>query len=246
MNNRIECQLVNILLNKDNVFVNKYTSIMSSCFNYETLLDNYFKDKNMRTIKVDKDTQSICFTNQNDLINIYNSSTKKNEEYYEEIHIHCNDLGMFNNFINYLKDSEYRKSYSEDGNIPHAKSISIEELKNSELVMEPMTNEVETTKSLLNTLSKNSDETIFRAIAIHFAKLVDKTNEIDFELIDKLNNIYRQDVVSSDYSFFSNNISNKFLNLYNDEKSFETKVTDYPSKNFNENIYELEGGIEYE
>lgn len=232
MNNKINCQLINILLNKDNTFANKYTSITSGSFDYDNLLENYFENKDMRSIKIDNDTQSICFTNQNSMINIYNSENKKREEYYEEVHIHCNDLSMFDNFVKYLKSSDYKNVVNDKGGIPHFDAININNLKNCELVMEPMTNEVATTKSLLNLLSKNSDETIFRAIAIHFGKLVDRNSDINFELIHKLNDIYKKDVEGTDYGFFSDEISNKFLNIYNDENSYETKIARVPSQSF--------------
>lgn len=232
MNNKINCQLINILLNKDNTFANKYTSITSGSFDYDNLLENYFENKDMRSIKIDNDTQSICFTNQNSMINVYNSENKKREEYYEEVHIHCNDLSMFDNFVIYLKSSDYKNVVNDKGGIPHSDAININNLKNCELVMEPMTNEVATTKSLLNLLSKNSDETIFRAIAIHFGKLVDRNSDINFELIHKLNDIYKKDVEGTDYGFFSDEISNKFLNIYNDENSYETKIARVPSQSF--------------
>ena len=56
MNNKLSCQLVNILLDKDNQFSNKYTSIISGNFDYETLLNDYFKGKDMKSIKVDNNT----------------------------------------------------------------------------------------------------------------------------------------------------------------------------------------------
>lgn len=232
MNNKLSCQLVNILLDKDNQFSNKYTSIISGNFDYETLLNDYFKGKDMQSIKVDNNTQSICFTNQNGLISIYNSETRKQEQYYEEVHIHCNSLTMFDNFVTYLKNSEFNNALNDTGDIPHHDSININNLKNCELVMEPMTNEVATTKSLLNLLSKNNDETIFRAIAIHFGNLVNNNSEIDFDLIHKLNDIYKKNVEGNEYSFFSNEISNKFLNMYSDENSHESKITRIPSQNF--------------
>ena len=230
MNNKLNCQLVNILLDKDNKFSNKYTSIITGNFDYDMLLDEYFKEKNMRSIKVNNDTQSICFTNQNSLVSIYNSETKKYEQYYEEVHIHCNNLNMFEDFTNYLKNSEYKNVIDDTGRIPHADSINIANLKNCELVMEPMTNEVATTKGLLNLLAKNSDKTIFRAIAIHFGNLVNNNSEINFELIHKLNSIYDKYVENNDYSFFSNEISNKFLNIYNDDNTYESKISNMESQ----------------
>ena len=232
MNNKLNCQLINILLTKNNEFANKYTSIISGNFDYETLLNDYYKNKEMRSIRIDNNTQSICFTNQNNMMSIYNSETRQTESYYEEVHIHCNSLSMFNNFSNYLKNSEYKNVVNDTGGIPHSESIKIENLKKCELVMEPMTNEVATTKSLLNLLSKNSDETIFRAVAIHFGKLVNRPSEIDYDLIQKLNNIYDKNVDGNEYSIFSEEVSNQFLNLDNDEKSHETRIAKIPSKNF--------------
>jgi len=233
MDNKLNCQLINILLDKDNQFVRKYTSIISGNFDYENLLNDYFINKEMRSIKINNDTQSICFTNQNGMVSIYNSDTKKNESYYEEVHIHCNNLKMFDSFVIYLKNNGYSNIINDMGEIPHSESINISNLKECELVMEPMTNEVATTKSLLSLLSKNSDETIFRAIAIHFGKLVDKTSDINSDLIHKLNDIYHKKVEGSDYSFFSDDISNNFLNIHNDEHSHETKIINFPSKNLN-------------
>ena len=231
MDNKLSCQLITILLDKDNHFSNKYTSIVSCNIDYQTLLNDYFIGKDMRTIKIDNDTQSICFTNQNGLININNSATRKTESYYEEVHIHCNDLKMFESFVDYLKKSEYSNNVDDTSGIPHYESINIENLKDCELVMEPMTNQVATTKSLLNILSKNNDETIFRAIAIHFGQLVNKTSDIDFELVHELNNIYQKNVEGSDYGFFSEDISNKLLNIYEDENSYQSKIGSLPSYN---------------
>ena len=233
MNNKLNCQLINILLTKNNEFANKYTSIISGNFDYETLLNDYFKDKQMRSIKIDNNIQSICFTNQNSMVNIYDSNKRQNESYYEEIHIHCNNLTMFNNFCSYLKNSEYKDIVNDIDGIPHSDVIKIENLKNCELVMEPMTNEVATTKSLVNLLSKNSDETIFRAIAIHFGKLVNKPSDIDYDLIQTLNNIYEKNIVGNENSIFSENVSNQLLNLDNDDYSHETRIAKIPSKNFN-------------
>ena len=86
-----------------------------------------------------------------------------------------------------------------------------------------MTNEVATTKSLLNLISKNNDETIFRAIAIHFGKLVNNSSEIDSELIHKLNDIYYKYVESSDYSLFSEEISICWKNRQKSGTNAETR-----------------------
>ena len=247
MNNKINCQLINILLDKDNKFVNKYTSIVNGTFEYERLLEDYFNTKEMRSIKIDNDTQSICFTNQNRMINIYNLDTKKNESYYEEIHIHCNNLAIFDDFVRYLKNSKYSNVVNDIGGIPHYESININNLKNCELIIEPMTNEVDTTKSLLNLLSKNNDETIFRAIATHFGKLVDKNSDINFDLVHKLNNIYKKNVEYNDFGFFSNDVSHQLLNIYNDDYSSERRILRENSKKFiteerdNHLIYSVEG-----
>ena len=233
MDKKLNCQLINILLTNNNEFANKYTSIISGNFDYETLLNDYYKNKEMRSIRIDNNTQSICFTNQNNMMSIYNSETRQTESYYEEVHIHCNSLAMFNNFTNYLKNSEYKNVVSDSGGIPHSDSIKIENLKKCELVMEPMTNEVATTRSLLNLLSKNSDETIFRAVAIYFGKLINKPSDIDYDLIQKLNNIYEKNIVGNENSIFSENVSNQLLNLDNDDYSHETRIAKIPSKNFN-------------
>ena len=65
------------MLDKDNQFVRKYTSIISGNFDYENILNDYFINKEMRSIKINNDTQSICFTNQNGMISIYNPETRK-------------------------------------------------------------------------------------------------------------------------------------------------------------------------
>ena len=79
-------------------------------------------------------------------------------------------------------------------------------------------------------MAKNSDKTIFRAIAIHFGNLVNNNSEINFELIHKLNSIYDKYVENNDYSFFSNEISNKFLNIYNDDNTYESKISNMESQ----------------
>ncbi len=241
MNNKLNCQLVNILLDKNNTFSNKYTSIISGDLDYDMLLNDYYNNKDMRTIMIDNNTQSICFTNQKELVSVYNSETKRYDQYYEEVHIHCNNLSMFEKFTDYLKVSKYKDAIDETSNIPHYDSINISNLKNCELVMEPMTNEVTKTKGLLNLLEKNSDETIFRAISIHFGNLVSNNNKINFELIHKLNSIYKKYVENNDYSFFSKELSDKFLNFYNDENSHETKISNdsFQNSKTNDNKYTI-------
>jgi len=225
--NKINCQIVNILLDDNNEFPNKYTSFMSSNFDYETILNNYFKNKNMRSIKVDKGNQSLCFTSQKEKSSFYNQSSKKNELYYEEVHLHCNDLTSFDNFINYLENSEYSHYIDIVESIPHYNSVR-DNLKNSE----PITNEVSATKSLVNLLSQRSDETIFRALAIHFGKLVDNSKDINSDLIHKLNEIYKKNVIDNKDLFFSETISDKLVNINNKEE-YKRNVNKIPSKNIN-------------
>lgn len=119
MNKKINCQLVNILLNMNNEFSNKYCSVSSGNYDYEILLEDNFINKDMRSIKVDNGNQSICFTNQKNPVSFYNQSTRKNDTYYEEIHIHCNNLDEFDTLVNYLYKSDYKDVIDEVDNIPH-------------------------------------------------------------------------------------------------------------------------------
>lgn len=230
--NKINCQIVSILLNDNNEFANKYTSFINGKFDYNSILEDYFKNKNMRYIKIDKGNQSICFTGQKDRVSFYNQSAKKNEFYFEEIHIHCNDLTNFDNFVNYLENSAYSHSIDVVDSIPHFSSIR-DNLKSSELIIEPMTNEVSTTKSLVTLLSQRSDETIFRALAIHFCKLADSSKDINSELIHSLNDIYNKNVVDNEDLFFSSSIADKLVNINNKETDYRRNISKIPTKNIN-------------
>lgn len=226
---KINCQIVNILLNDNNEFTKKYTAFSNGSFEYENILEDYFVNKGMRSIKIDDDNQSVCFTNAKEKISFFNPVTKKDESYFEEVHIHCNDLYHFDNFVNYLYKSTFSHCISDVDSIPYHNEILKNGLKNCELVMEPMTNEVSTTKTLVDLLSQRSDETIFRALAIHFGKLVDNPKDIDSELVHKLNNIYQTNVIDNVDLFFSPEISDKLVNINTDEKSNIMEMSDTPS-----------------
>lgn len=237
----VNCQIITILLTPDNEFSNKYTSITSNCLDYDDIIEDYFRDKQMQNIKIDLSNQSLCFTNQKNLIEIYNPETKKDEQYYEEVHIHCNGLKDFDDFVEYLY-SNYQSIVNEVNSLPHYNAITNNNLKNCELLMEPMVNEVTMTKNLVKILSQKNEELIFRAISIHFAKLIDNINDIDSELIHKLNNIYQKNVInnSNQTLFFSEEISNKLLNIYNEENNYQNNINKIPSNNFNiENEHNL-------
>jgi len=239
MENKVNCQIVNILLNDNNEYINKYTFFINGSFDYDNILMDCYKNRGMRSIMIDKLNQSICFTNSKDKVSFYNQVTKKNESYFEEVHIHCNDLYHFDKFIEFLYSSEFSNSIDEVEAIPHYNSIN--NLKNSELIMEPMTNEVSATRSLVNLLSQRSDETIFRALAIHFGKLVDNVKDIDSNLIHKLNDIYQHNVVENDDIFFSSTISNKLINIYSEENDYSTRMVEPSSKkiDFVDNQYSI-------
>lgn len=226
--NKVDCQIVNILLNDNNEFTNKYTSFVNGSFDEDSILNDYYIEKGMNSIKIDFTNQSICFSNPNEKISIYNSSSRKNEYYYEEVHIHCNDLYHFDNFVNYLNSSEF--TVHEVDSIPHYDIIK-NNLKNSELVMFPMTNEVSNTRSLVTLLNQRSDETVFRALVIYFCKLVNNVSEIDSDLIRKLNTIYQDNVVSNENLFFASSIANKLININNTDKKYNTRISNLPSQN---------------
>lgn len=116
--------------------------------------------------------------------------------------------------------------------------------------MEPMTNEVMATRSLLNILSQKSKETIFRALAIHFCELVDRPSEVNINLVHNLNEIYKSNVVDNEDLFFSEEISNKLLNILNEENTYQSRVSKIPSQNMNfksnEYIINIDDkGVEY-
>ena len=240
MDYKINCRLVNILLDENNEFANKYCSVLVGNYDCNTLLEDYFVNKNMRTIKIDHNNQSICFTNQTELLSFYNQNNKKTELYHEEVHIHCNNLLHFDHLVNYLYQSKYSTYVDEVTNLPHYDKVNTNNFHEYELMMEPMTNEVATTKSLINLLSKNTDETIFRAIAIYFGKLVNNNSEINSELIHKLNSIYENNVTNANYGFFSDTIGNQLLNIDMDDYSHESKMVGIPSErlNIDHNIYD--------
>lgn len=232
MNNRIRCQLIDILLDKDYKFTNKYLSVVNGSFDYDTLLQDYLEDKNMNTIKVDNANQSVCFANQKDMVSIYDGKTKKEDSYYEEIHIHCNDLYNFEEFVNYLK-TNYPNKIEEVKELPHSEAIN-GDFNNYELVMGQMTNEIATTKTLVNILSKRSDETIFRALAIHFGKLASNSSDINIDLIHKLNKLYQDEVVNKYNSIFSIPVADRIKNILTEEKSNRMLISDMPSnKDYN-------------
>lgn len=232
MNRKLKCQLITILLDKDNEFSKKYTSVLTSDIDYDYLMEEYFENKNMRLIKVDHQNQSICFTSQKSPVSFFNQSTHKNEMLYEEVHIHCNDLYHFDRFVNYLIEDGYMSVIDETDKIPHHDVIKKGDINKYELIMAPMTNEVSATKNLLNILSQRSDETIFRALAIHFGKLLNHASEINIDLIHQLDEIYQSNIVNNKDSIFSSEIGRKLLNIYNTENNHEEKI----QKSFTENI----------
>lgn len=230
---KVNCQIVNILLNDNNEFTKKYTSFSNGSFEYENIIEDYFENKGMRSIKIDNNNQSICFGNAKEKITFFNPNTKNDESYFEEVHIHCNDLYHYDSFVDYLYSSKLSGCIDEVDSIPHHNDILREGLKNCELVMEPMTNEVSTTKTLVNILSQRSDETIFRALAIHFCGLVDNIKDIDSDLIHNLDDIFHSNVVDNEDIFFSSEIADKLINIGSDEKANQFKMKDAPSNRMN-------------
>ncbi|MDO5569787.1 MAG: hypothetical protein Q4G04_06805 [bacterium] len=224
MSEKINCQIIDILLNQSNEFTNKYCSVMFGNYDINDLLENNYINKNMSSIKIDNSNQSVCFTGQKEPVSFYNQDSKKSETYYEEIHIHCNNLENFDNLVNCLYRSNYRNLIDEVSKVPHYEAIEKSNFKNYELVLEPMTNELTSTRSLLNILSQRSNDTIFRALAIYTAKLVDKTSDVDIDLIHKLNHIYKTKIVNKENGFFSKEIFNNLLNINRDEKDYQSKT----------------------
>ena len=236
MKGKTNLQIIDILLNQNNEFSNKYCSIMFGDYDVDDLLESNFINKNMSAIKIDNSNQSICFTGQKEPVFFYNQESKKREIYYEEIHIHCNDLERFDDLVNSLYCSDYRNIIDEVSKVPHYEVLEKNNFKNYELVMEPMTNELTSTRSLLNILSQKSDDTIFRALAIHIGKLAKNTLDVDIDLIHKLNQIYKTKVVNKENSFFSKEVFNNLLNINIDEKDNYSKTV-FPDTS----IEELEG-----
>ena len=100
--------------------------------------------------------------------------------------------------------------------------------------MGQMTNEIATTKTLVNILSKRSDETIFRALAIHFGKLASNSSDINIDLIHKLNKLYQDEVVNKYNSIFSTPVADRIKNILTEEKSNRMLISDMPSnKDYN-------------
>lgn len=251
MDNKINIQIIDILLNDNRDFTNKYYSISNNYYNYDNLLTDYFKNKNMNSIMIDNNNQSICFTNQKYPVSIYNRQNKKTDEYYEEIHLHSNNLDEFDEFVDYLHNSEYSSKIQEMNKLPHSESLTIEKFKDYELVLSPMTNEVTNTKSLMKIFNNYSNESIFRAVAIHFAELLDNYNQIDIDLVRKLNNIYKSETLDKGDCIFSNNIFNRLINLsntLNEEHKSNSIQSNLNSYNIDSDEYTIsikEDGLNY-
>lgn len=229
--NKINCHIIDLLLNKDYEVTKKIATIANGNYYCSSLLDDYFYNKGMASIQIDSTNQSVCFTSQKFLVPIYNQASRKNEEYHEEIHIHINDLNEYDNFKEYLYRSEYSDIIAEVDKVPHYDSIYKDKLQDYELVIAPMTDEVSATKNLVNILAQRSDETIFRALTIHFCNLIDKTSDIDIDLVRRLNNIYQEDVVDNEGLFFSDEVANKLENFYVSEKDYSRNMVKIPSEN---------------
>ena len=219
MNYKINCQLVILLLNNNNEYSNKYTTYINNNLDFMNILDEYYESKDMRTIMIDKNNQSICFSNPDVKVSYYDKASNKVEVYTEEVHIHCNDLEDFDRFVNYLYSAEeFKNSLVDTSPLPHYEFLK--KLNESELVIEPMTNEKDITRSLVNYLAQKDDETVFRAMAIRFCKLVDNSRNIDSDLIHKLNKIYQNDVINNNELFFSSDIANKILSTIEKEEDY--------------------------
>lgn len=216
----LDCQLITILLDENKSFSNKYTNIRTDKIEYSTIIKDYCDNKNMQKIIIDYNLQSLCFTDQKEKISLANNIK---DRYYEEVHIHINNIKEFDEFVKFLLKTNYDKINEEENKIPHIENVNIQNLNRSELVLGPITNEVSVTQKLLNELSNHKDETIFRALAIHFGKLVNEEVEVDYNLVNKLDFIYQNNVENNDCAFFSEDISNKLLNILNDDNSYEVK-----------------------
>ncbi len=182
----------------------------------------------MRSIKVNDADQSICFTNQENMIELFNKKDRYSQKYYEEIHIHCNDLYNFEEFVKSLESSAYSKFVEHVHYLPHQKEVYQDDIQNYELIVQQTTNELATTKKLKNILKQYSDETIFRAIALHFGEIVENENEINIDLIRSLNDIYYKKVQDEEDLFFSKKVANSLKNILEDEKTTNLNIsTDY-------------------
>ena len=238
MNYKISCQLVILLLNNNNEYSNKYTTYINGSLDYMNILDEYYESKDMRTITIDKNNQSICFSNPDVRVSLYNKESNKEEIYAEEVHIHCNNLEHFDRFTNYLINTDkFKNSIVEASPLPHYEKLK--NLNNSELVISPMTNEKDITKSLVNYLAQKDNETIFRAIAIHFCNLVDNPRDIDSDLVHRLNDIYKNSVMNNNELFFSSSITNQIISTIEKEDS-HTITRQMPNNNIELNNNSVE------
>ena len=236
MNQKVNCQVFNILLDGNGNFTNKYSSVVSGNYDFDILLEDYYESKEMRLIQYDSNKQSICFSKPEKSIVFLNSNGQ--EEYFEEIHIHCNSLSDFDNFIKYLKNNNY--NIKETGMLPHYKEVYEDNFKNYELMIAPITDEVSATKSLINILSKKDPELIFRALAICFGELVDNPNEINNNLIHTLDNIYNNHIAYNKNFVFSEDITNMLLAVSRDEANHNLNIIN------NKSVYEFnQGEIDY-
>ena len=48
MNQKVNCQVFNILLDSNGNFTNKYSSVVSGNYDFDTLLEDYYESKEMR------------------------------------------------------------------------------------------------------------------------------------------------------------------------------------------------------
>ena len=239
MNNyKINCQLVILLLNNNNEYSNKYTTYINNNLDFMNILDEYYESKDMRTIMIDKNNQSICFSNPDVKVSYYDRASNKAEVYTEEVHIHCNDLEDFDRFANYLYSTEeFKNSLVDTCPLPHYEFLK--KLNESELVIEPMTNEKDITRSLVNYLAQKDNETIFRAIAIHFCNLIDNPRDIDTNLVHRLNDIYKNSVMNNNELFFSSSIANQIISTIEKEDS-HTITRHMPNNNIELNTNSVE------
>ena len=216
MNEKIKCQIVSLLLDEELKLTEKYNVAVTSQYDFETIMKEYYLSKGMTSIRIDSNLQSVCFTSQKEPIQIYNINSKKIETYYEEVHISCANLKEYIAFKDFL-NANYKEVVHETNNLPNQQVISKNEFLNYKLLMEPMNTEVDSTKKLVFLLSQKTDEEIFRAIAIHYGKIINNSDEINMDLVQNLNQIYES--CTSDSLFFSKEIANKILNINNKKEN---------------------------
>ena len=216
MNEKVKCQIVSLLLNDESQLTENYNGAITSQFDFQTIMEEYYLAKGMNSIRIDPNLQAICFTSQKEPIQIYNINTKHVETYYEEIHISCANLKEFMAFKDFL-EKNYNENVYVTNKIPNQQVISSNKFLDYKLVMEPINTEVNSTKKLVSLLSQKSDEEIFRAIAIHYGKMVDNINEIDMDLVQSLNQLYNS--CSPDSLFFSKEIADKIVNMNNQNEN---------------------------